>query len=209
MSLRYQLGAFALKTGVNMKKLLLAFFLLSLPLGAKDKEPITQYQVFFSPRDHVAEELISMIDKERKSIRAAVYSLAHRGVMKALMQAKQRGVDVEVIVDPTSVQAKSLFRRQSPFPLKVFVWDPPGESKKLSSGKIIKRKKSLMHDKFCVFGDNRVWTGSFNFTQAASQSHRENVFAFESKEVAARYLDEFSQLKSEGCVPLATYIDKQ
>jgi phosphatidylserine/phosphatidylglycerophosphate/cardiolipin synthase-like enzyme len=192
-----------------MKKLLLVLALFSLPLVAKEREPITQYQVFFSPRDHVAEELISMIDKERKSIRAAVYSLAHRGVMKALMQAKQRGVDVEVIVDPTSIQAKSLFRKQSPFPLTVFVWDPPVESKQLSNGKVIRRKKSLMHYKFCVFGDNRVWTGSFNFTQAASHSHRENVFAFESKEVATRYLDEFSQLKSEGCVPLATYLGKQ
>lgn len=192
-----------------MKTLFIAFVCLALPSVVPSKEPITQYQILFSPKDHVAEELISMIEKERKSIRVAVYSMSHRGIMRALVQAKQRGVDVEVIVDPASIQAKSLFRKQRPFPLSVFVWDPPAEKKTRSNGKAIQYKKSLMHDKFCVFGDNRVWTGSFNFTQAATRSYRENVFACESKDIATLYLEEFSHMKQVGCVSLVTYLDKE
>jgi hypothetical protein len=64
------------------------------------KEPIVNYQVLFSPDDKIADELISLIGMEKRSIKAAVYCLMHRGIANALIDAHERGVNVEVISFP-------------------------------------------------------------------------------------------------------------
>ncbi len=189
-----------------MKRCLAALLLFVTPLVSLDKEPIHRYEVLFSPNDHLAEELVSMIDKERKSIKVAVYQFLHRGILKALIQAQERGVDVEVIVDSHSIKAKSPFRKISPFPLDVFVWSPSLQVKELASGKKMKKKASSMHDKFCIFGDNRVWVGSFDFTLPASNLDQESVIVLESREIASKYLEEFSRLKQEATLPLKAYL---
>jgi phosphatidylserine/phosphatidylglycerophosphate/cardiolipin synthase-like enzyme len=189
-----------------MKWCLTALLLFAIPLSSLDKEPICKYEVLFSPNDHLAEELVSMIDKERKSIKVAVYQFLHRGILKALIQAQERGVEVEVILDSHSIKSKSPFRKTAPFPLSVFVWSPPARVKELANGKKVKQKVSSMHNKFCVFGDNRVWIGSFDFTLPASNLDQESVIVLESREVAAKYLEEFSRLKKEASSPLKTYL---
>lgn len=185
----------------------LLFFALSntAPLSSAPTEPIVNYQVLFSPDDNVAGELISLIEKEKKSVKAAVYSLMHKGVAKALIDAKNRGVNVEVIVDPFSIKSSSPANKMREAHIPVFVWSPPLKYK-AKNGKQIKERKSLMHDKFCVLGDKCVWTGSFNFTFQATSSNRENVVILESAQIAAQYLAEFDRLKKSGCVPLGTYL---
>jgi phosphatidylserine/phosphatidylglycerophosphate/cardiolipin synthase-like enzyme len=176
----------------------------SLPLSAA-QEPITRYQVLFSPEDSVATELIALIEKEKKSIKAAIYCLTHYAIANALMDAHVRGVDVQVIVDPTSVKTRSAARRMGNANLPIFVWNPPTTYHISKSGKRTKQRKALMHDKFCVLGDRMVWTGSFNFSiQAASNS--ENVLILESAEIASRYLKEFERLKRTHCCPFREYL---
>jgi len=187
-------------------KWILAALLAISPLIAQEKEPISNYQVLFSPRDHLADELISMIEKERKSIKVAVYCLTHRGIVKALTQAQERGVAIEVIVDPYSLRAKSVLRQMDKVPFPVFVWNPDVQFKQLKNGKTLKKKQPLMHDKFCVLGNDRVWTGSFNFTLDATSVHQENALVVENTTLASSYLAEFERIKKSGCIPLKTYL---
>jgi mitochondrial cardiolipin hydrolase len=168
--------------------------------------PIAHYQVFFSPNDKIADELIFLIEKEKRSIKAAVYCLMHREIASALIDAHERGVKVEVIVDPYSVKTKSPVKKMGAANLPVFVWDPVMPVKQGKEGKKVKQRKPLMHDKFCVLGESCVWTGSFNFTFEATRSNRENVVVLESSQVAKQYLDEFERLKKGGCVPLSEYL---
>lgn len=174
-------------------------------LAAEIKDPITQYEVLFSPKDHVAEELIAHIKKEKKSIRAAVYCLMHRGISKALIDAEKRGVAVEVIVDPFSVKSRSPLKKMSDLGIPIYVWSPKHKASHLQNPEFQKRK-SLMHDKFCVFGESKVWTGSFNFTFDATTIHCENVIVLENAEVAAQYLKEFKHLKDAGCTPYREFV---
>jgi len=173
---------------------------------AVDSEPIAKCQVLFSPEDQVADQLIALIAAEKKSIKAAVYCLMHRGISKALIDAHRRGVNVEVIVDPYSVKSRSPVKSMVAEALPVFVWDPPEVMKESKSGKKVKQKKPLMHDKFCVLGNNKVWTGSFNFTFEAANRNQENVVVLENTQVATQFLAEFERLKNGGCVPLKEYI---
>lgn len=189
-----------------MKKLLVFLLCFSSLTFAQEKEPIANYQIMFSPDDSIAEELIAMIGKEQKSVKAAVYCLMHRGIAKALSDCHQRGVKVEVIVDPYSVKSRVAVKKMHEAGVPVFVWNPAQPAVKTKNGqKAKKKRRSLMHDKFCVFGENQVWTGSFNFTLEASRSNRENVIVLENKTVASRYLDEFERLKREGCVSFTDY----
>ena len=158
------------------------------------KESLTNCEVLFSPQDHVADELIALINKEKKSIKVAVYCLMHREIAKALTDARKRGVQVEVIIDPYSVKSRSPVKKMAEAGCPIYVWNPeiPVEIK---NGRTVKKNKSLMHDKFCVLGDNRVWTGSFNFTFEAEKHNQENVVVLEGVEVVEKYLKEFERIK--------------
>jgi phosphatidylserine/phosphatidylglycerophosphate/cardiolipin synthase-like enzyme len=173
-----------------------------------EKEPIVNYQVLFSPEDHVADQLISLIQKEQTSIKAAIYCLTHRGIGKALIEAHERGVCVEVIIDPYSIKSRSPVKKMHEANLPIFVWNPSTFIIEDKNGKKVKKQRSLMHDKFCVFGNKLVWTGSFNFTFEGTHSNRENVIVFENKEIAARYLEEFEHLKKEGCQSCHDYLSQ-
>ena len=191
-----------------MKQKILAVLLLCLLSTfafSKQNPPLTNYQVLFSPEDHVADQLIALIDKEKTSVKAAVYCLMHRGIAKALIDAHQRGVKVEVIIDPYSIKSRSPVKKMSEAEVPLFVWNPQAAAMEAQQGKKVRKRRSLMHDKFCVLGNTRVWTGSFNFTSEAANANRENVIVLENEEIAARYLEEFESLKNEGCQPFSEY----
>lgn len=173
------------------------------------KESITNYRVLFSPKDHLAEELISLIEKERVSIKVAMFCLTHRQVVKALSQASHRGVDVQVIVDPFSLRSNSVLNQNKQFPFAIYVWNPEPEYRELKSGKRVQKKTGLMHDKFCVFGTDRVWTGSFNCTRDANLIHQENALIIESSEIATSYLSEFERIKKQACLNLTAYTESR
>jgi phosphatidylserine/phosphatidylglycerophosphate/cardiolipin synthase-like enzyme len=146
---------------------------------------------YFSPKDHLAEQLISLIDQETRSIYVAIYTLSHRGIAEALIRAKKRGVEVEVIVDAFSVKARFPLNRMAKSGIPIFVYDPPFDAAK-------RKKAPLMHNKFCVFGGKSIWTGSFNFTYEATTAHRENALYFEDVETAKRYIEQFRAIKYKG-----------
>jgi phosphatidylserine/phosphatidylglycerophosphate/cardiolipin synthase-like enzyme len=188
----------------------LILFLFAAPaVFSQGKEPIANYQVLFSPEDHIADELITLIEKEQKTIKAAVYCLMHRGIAKALIDAHHRGVKVEVIIDPYSIKSRSPIKKMFEAHLPIFVWNPPVPMTENKSGKKVKKRRPLMHDKFCVLGETRVWTGSFNFTFEAANANRENVIILENKQIASSYLEEFERLKKEGCQSFNEYIAEQ
>ncbi len=163
--------------------------------------------VYFSPRDGVADKLIERIDQEEKQILIAVYCFTHRGVVDALIRAKRRGVPVELIVDPFSLVGKMAMGKLKHAKMNLTVFDPtlsvPAQGGKTDrSGK----RRPLMHNKFCVFGEKTVWTGSFNFTYDATFAHRENVVVIEDKDVAAKYRAQFHEIKSKSGRPIADFM---
>lgn len=171
--------------------------LLCNGLFASEKSAISY--AYFSPKDHIADHLIALIAKEKTSIKAAVYALTHRGVAQALVQAKNRGVQVEVIIDPFSLKRRSAISILTKARIPVFIWHPANEKSK-------ETKKPLMHDKFCVFGKNLVWTGSFNFTYDADLKNEENVIVLEDAALAARFEEQFNMIKNKSTVPCEKFL---
>jgi phosphatidylserine/phosphatidylglycerophosphate/cardiolipin synthase-like enzyme len=150
-------------------------------------------QVYFSPDERVDLKLIEQIENEKKSIHAAIYCLSHSGIEKALVKAKERGIPVEIIVDPFSLKQRGICKRLHRAGVPLFVFKPKSVAKN--------QRAALMHDKFCVFGEDKVWTGSFNFTHAASLVNRENALLFTDPAVAKRFEEQFQRMKKEHCQP--------
>lgn len=161
-------------------------------------------EVYFSPKDHVAKKLIGLIDREKKSIKVAVYRMTHREIAEALVRAFHRRVQIEVIVDPFSVKKRSSIHKLLRGQVPLFVWDSELSVHTRFTSK--KNRRPLMHDTFCIFGDELVWTGSFDFTYDASAIHRENVITLQSREIAAKYIEQFAQMKLYETRPYDEYL---
>lgn len=155
--------------------------------------------VYFSHNEQLAERLIGLIDKEEKSIKMAVFCLTHVGIAKALIRARDRGAQIEVLVDPFSIKTRSSIQRLFEANIPLYVWD---QQMVLSP----RRGRAKMHDNFCILGEKSVWTGSFTPTMHASKRNQDNVVVIESKEVAMQYLDEFSHLKNYQARPFQEYL---
>jgi phosphatidylserine/phosphatidylglycerophosphate/cardiolipin synthase-like enzyme len=153
-------------------------------------------QVYFSPEDHLADHLLELINKEEKSIRVAIYGFTHYRIATALINAKKRGVKVEVLIDPFSIGTKTPIKRLVDAGIAVHVFSP----KNVPEG-----KHPLLHDKFCVFGETLVWTGSFNFTYSADTQHQENAVLIDDKEIVERFSKKFASIKRNSCVSYSTY----
>jgi phosphatidylserine/phosphatidylglycerophosphate/cardiolipin synthase-like enzyme len=176
----------------------LLFFLASLAASPLWGSAVTSHAtVYFSPEDQLDKRLIEQIEQETKSIHICIYTFTHKHIASALVEAKKRGVEVEVIIDRFSVKFKSSLEKLVEAGIPVFVWDPQRHKKKAAH-------RPLMHNKFCVFTD-KVWTGSFNFTYEASNSHQENALVLQDAAIASAYKGQFHTIKHRCCIPLSSY----
>lgn len=155
--------------------------------------------VYFSPDDQMEKRLIGFIEEEKESIHVAIYCMTHRGIANALIEAKKRGVDVQVIVDRFSVKITSPVRKMVEAKIPVFVWDPDSGNRK-------KAHRPLMHNKFCIFGRDLVWTGSFNFTYEASRMHQENALVLRDPKIAEAFKNQFATIKYRSCIPFDSFV---
>lgn len=142
--------------------------------------------VLFSPDNDVQTILINLINCEKKKILAAVYTFTQRNVAQALIDAYQRGVLVECVVDG-SYKFDKFSKVEFLVENKIPVW-------------VYRNDKALMHNKFCIFEQNFLdksilWTGSYNFTNKANKMNQENVIILDNSELVKKFLYHFDILK--------------
>lgn len=114
----------------------------------------------FSP-DRGAEQLIvKVIDASQRTLRVAAYSFTSKSVAEALLRARRRGVDVQVVLDKSQVSERytsATFLANVGIPVR------------------IDSEHAIQHNKFIVADGNTVQTGSFNYTASAATRNAENV----------------------------------
>ncbi len=154
---------------------------------------------YFSPEDRLDNQLIKLINEEQDLIYICVYLFTHRGIAKALIEARKRGVTVEVVVDEASIKTASLLCRLDQASIPVYIWEPDSSYHRKSNAPI-------MHHKFCVFGSGKVWLGSFNFTYQAARKNQEDAVVIEEAAVATAYAERFNMIKTRSGTPLASYL---
>lgn len=151
------------------------------------KAPATgQIESAFSPEAGSEDLVLRIINSSEKTIRLAAYSFTSPKIVRALMDAKRRGVDVRIVADEKGNKAKSGIAALN----LVVNTDIP--TRTIST-------YAIHHDKYIVSDDRHVQTGSFNYSQAAAKSNSENVLVlWNNPELAASYLRHWQSRWQQG-----------
>jgi phosphatidylserine/phosphatidylglycerophosphate/cardiolipin synthase-like enzyme len=152
----------------------------------------------YSPKEGAEDLVLKIINSARpsQSIRLAAYSFTLTSVVKALLAAKKRGVDVALVVDHKNnvLEDKSGRARaalsaiaNAGIPVRtVSVWP-------------------IHHDKFIVVGDS-VQTGSFNYSASAANRNSENVIVvWHNKPLAESFLRHWARNWNQGAAYAQNY----
>ena len=140
-------------------------FAASLPLAARNG-------VYFSPHGGATAAIVAEIGRAKKDLRVAAYSFTSEKIALALIAAKARGVDVQVILDDGSAKDKrSQFKQVQAAGVLVY----------------LDSAHAIMHNKVIIVDGSTLLTGSFNFSEAAEKSNAENLLILRGRKLASAY----------------------
>jgi phosphatidylserine/phosphatidylglycerophosphate/cardiolipin synthase-like enzyme len=137
--------------------------------------------ICFSRVEQCDNLLINLISQARKSIYVAIYSFTRDGLTRALIDAKNRGVEVKVIMEEENAYGQgSEYRMLKEAGVDIRLDGNP----------------ALMHHKFMVVDGEIIVTGSYNWSTAAEDKNDENFVVIRDRSVAERFMQEFNRLLS-------------
>lgn len=157
------------------------------PTEIQSNNPTTQasgggaiYAYFTTPDRSASESniipaLVGYIDQSRSSIDVAAFELDNKAVTEALVRAVKRGVRVRLVCETDYLKESGVIALKG---VGVPIVDD-------------NRPGSLMHDKFMVFDNKTVWTGSMNFTENCAYKNNNHGVYLDDARVAASYTTKF------------------
>ena len=141
---------------------------------------IPRADVCFSPRGGCTNAIVKELNAARSEILVQAYSFTSVPIAKALLDAKKKGVNVQVILDKsqkTQRYSSGTFFKNQGIPI------------------LIDAKHTIAHNKIIIIDQQIVITGSFNFTKAAEEKNAENLLIVRSKDMAGIYTKNWLQHK--------------
>ena len=150
---------------------LAAMILCAVQNPAADSKNCPKIQVFFSPDGGCTEAVVKALEKAKKTVFVQAYSFTSAPIAKALVDAQRRGVQVKVILDKSQETQK--------YSSATFLVHEGVST-------LIDFKHPIAHNKIMIIDQNRVVTGSFNFTREA-EKNGENLLLIDDAELAATY----------------------
>ena len=154
-----------------MKRILLALCLLAVPLRAQQGPQ--DLHSFFSPNGGCTQAVVDQLNGAKKQVLVQAYSFTSTPIARALVDAKRRGVDVQVILDKS--------QRGERYSSATFLANEGVPT-------YIDAAHKIAHNKVMIIDGQTVITGSFNFTKSAEEGNAENLLVINNApELAARY----------------------
>lgn len=149
---------------ISLVLLLIGSVLASQPSHAGTLTPC------FTPGGDCTGLIVRQIEQAKSTLLVQAYSFTSPPIMQAMAQAKDRGVNVRVILDKSNEQPRYT-----------------GATYLTNHGiqVLVDHRVAIAHNKVMVIDDKHVITGSFNFTRAAQSSNAENVLVVADDAVLA------------------------
>ena len=153
----------------------------------------------FTPGGDAEAAIMRALFEAKHSVRVQAYLLTSRSVAYGLVEAKHRGVDVEVLADRQMVEKGE----HSLIPLLVDnhipVW--------------LEVRYAIAHNKIMIIDSEdesaMVITGSFNFTHSAQVHNAENLLLLRGNPALVKaYVDNWQRHRAEA-VPYASFVKKK
>ena len=137
-----------------------------------------EVEVFFSPQGSCTEAVVNTLDQAKSSVLIQAYSFTSAPIAQAVVDAYNRGVHTEVILDKSQrTERYSSADFLAHAGIKVLIDD----------------KHKIAHNKIMIIDSNTVITGSFNFTKAAEEDNAENLLIICSKDLAVQYTENWNK----------------
>lgn len=148
-------------------------------IGAEEDEEVEEIEVTF---DKIQAEILRELDKAKFTVWVAVSWFSNKPLFDKLVELKERGVNVQVIiVDDDN-------NRKNAQPIEVF------ESKRMPKKGYY--GNNIMHNKFCIIDSKTVINGSYNWSNSA-EYHNENITVIRSRKLAEKFSEQFIKFKNE------------
>lgn len=119
-------------------------------------------EIGFSPEGSALQLVLKVVNTAQQNIRLMGYSFTSPAVVRSLISAKRRGIDVQVVLDEKANVGKA---NMAAMDLLVNAGIPV---RTVSSFK-------ALHDKVIIVDGKNTQVGSFNFSLAADKLNSENV----------------------------------
>jgi phosphatidylserine/phosphatidylglycerophosphate/cardiolipin synthase-like enzyme len=151
--------------------------------------------------DSLIDPIIAFIKhaKKRQNLMIAVQEIDNRQIAEAIVDARLRGVNVDLVVEQSYLLGKT-----KPTNLTTaFMSGGAHEENRILFNAILRStadvkidfNPKIFHQKFMVLG-NSVLTGSTNFTKTGVTKNLNHIITFNDAEVANAFKKEFSEIKN-------------
>lgn len=139
----------------------------------------TYNKVYFSPGPDCLNAINQQISYASKSIDICVFTISDDRIKDKLLYAKSKGAKIRILTD----NDKS--------------FDRGSDIQSLADSGIPVKMDTTehhMHNKFAIFDEKILLTGSFNWTRSASKYNHENVIVSNDISAVVKYKEEFDRL---------------
>ncbi|PWU07778.1 MAG: phospholipase D family protein [Verrucomicrobia bacterium] len=146
--------------------------------------------VYFSPNGGGEQAIVKELSQAKKSVLVLAYSFTSAPIAQALGQAKDRGLDVQVILDKSQKRARySVINYLQSHGISVFIDIP----------------HAIAHNKVMIIDGQDVITGSYNFTSSAEKRNAENLLIIRNdSQIATVYTREWHHLNNQSALATPT-----
>jgi len=118
-------------------------------------------QVAFTPEEDATGLIVKALREANKTVRVLAYSFTSNEISFALIEAKRRGLDVQVIADAEQIRRLEHNKIGLMHQAGVRVW--------------LDEQHQSAHNKVMVIDGDTIVTGSMNFTYSGQFKNAENV----------------------------------
>lgn len=130
----------------------------------------------------IKQRIIEEFNNSKVSICIAMAYFTDRDIAMALVAAKARGVDIDIVLSSSKDnEVINLMLKGADIPVQICITDD---------------KRGSMHHKLCLIDNLISINGSFNFTYNASNRNSEGITITDDAGVFQTFMDEFESLKN-------------
>ncbi len=129
-----------------------------------------EISVYFCPKDDCANKLVELIKNSSEKVYCALFDIGLTQLIGALAD-KSHSADVKIVIDNVNFEGQIN-----------------------GTGVRFDTNSQLTHNKFCIFDDDKLFTGSFNPTERGAYKNNNNMLVIESKYLVENYNGEFDEL---------------
>jgi len=126
------------------------------------------------------EDIIDLINNSDSSLNIAIYNLDNTDIVDAVLSAKQRGVEIKIIIDKEKAENNDTEKILTKF------------YKENIPVKINTEKK--MHMKLAISDSKIIAVGSLNYTSDSAEENQENLITIQNTKLANEFVEIFEKM---------------